>query len=257
VSDRPSRLSHVPALRGGVGGPRAERYDVWNRAPPVLDGSSDDTSPKGVSPRKRIIPFLLLAFVAVACERDGPTVPVDGPQFAKGKPNCDIDPSHPSCKDDSGGEGTVVETASGDYWMTVYRLPDGPYQNRWAWFDAKKYEDGTVVGEWRVERYSISNGRRVSKSRGKISCFTIEGNQAWFGGTQKGVHGDVLWRVVDGVPDDASLACNRMPFPGGYYGCFELADYNSEMYCADTPPHPVLDPPIDSGTVVLEVTPPQ
>jgi hypothetical protein len=58
---------------------------------------------------KRIIPFLLLAFVAVACERDGPTVPVDGPQFGKGKPNCDEDPSHPSCKDDGGGGGDTAQ----------------------------------------------------------------------------------------------------------------------------------------------------
>jgi hypothetical protein len=46
---------------------------------------------------RRIIPFLLLAFVAVACERDGPTVPVDGPQFAKGKP--DKPPGKPGDED--------------------------------------------------------------------------------------------------------------------------------------------------------------
>lgn len=205
---------------------------------------------------KRIIPFLLLALVAVACKDGGPTVPSVDPQFAK--PDCNVDPNHQSCKDGD-GDGPVVESASGDYWMTVYRLPDGPYQNRWAWFDAQRYEDGTVVGEWRVERFSISSGRRVSKASGKISCFTIVGNDAWIGGTQKGVPGPnnhVLWRVVDGTPDESSLACNRMPFEGGYYGCFELADYNSEMYCADTPPYPALGPPIDSGYVALEVTPP-
>jgi len=218
---------------------------------------------------KRIIPFLLLALVAVACERDGPTVPVDGPQFAKQK-DCD-DPAwqdHPSCTDGDGNP-TVVESASGNYWMTVWRLPDGPYQNRWAWFDAKKYEDGTVVGEWRVERYSISTGRRVSKAHGQISCFTIKGNNAWLGGTQKTVPGPsnhVLWRVVHGVddlPHESSKACNRMPYPGGYYGCYELADYDSEMYCAEAeieipeyPEYPALGPPIDSGFVALEGTQP-
>jgi hypothetical protein len=204
---------------------------------------------------KRIIPFLLLAFVAVACERDGPTEPITNLQLGV---DCNERPDHPKCSGGGGGdEGTVIETATGDYWMTVYKLPDGPYQNRWAWFDAKRYDDGTVVGEWKVERYNITNGRRVSKASGTITCFSIVGNEAWFGGTQKGVPGDVLWRVVDGTPDDASLACNRMPYPGGYYGCFELAEYDAAAYCADTPPHPVLDPPLDSGSVVLEVTPPQ
>jgi hypothetical protein len=203
---------------------------------------------------KRVIPFLLLAFVAVACARDGPTVPIDDLQFGV---DCDRRPDHPKCSGGGGDEGIVIETATGDYWQTVPRLPSGALQDRWFWLDAKKYDDGTVVGEWKNEKYSTTTGRRVSKASGKITCFTIVGNEAWFGGTQRGVSGSVLWRVVDGVPDEASLACNRMPYPGGYYGCFELADYDAEMYCADTPPHPVLDPPIDSGSVVLEVTPPQ
>ncbi|UCC71648.1 MAG: hypothetical protein JSV86_14855 [Gemmatimonadota bacterium] len=206
---------------------------------------------------KRIIPFLLLAFVAAACQDEGPTVPVDDLQFAV---DCEKLPDHPKCGGD--GDGTVIESIEGDYWMTVYLLPAGPYQDRWAWFDAKKYDDGTVVGEWRVERFSISTGHRVSKSSGNISCFTIIENQAWIGGTQKRVPGDsnhVLWRVIDGDPvgadDQSTMVCHHMPYPGGYYGCFELADYDDEMYCAETPPYPdyALHPPIDSGTVVLTV----
>lgn len=52
---------------------------------------------------KRIIPIVLLAFVAVACERDGPTVPLDGPPFAV---DCD-DPkfeNHPKCTGGGGGD---------------------------------------------------------------------------------------------------------------------------------------------------------
>ena len=211
---------------------------------------------------KRVTPFLLLPFLAMACQDEGPTVPVDGlqPTSLADKPDCLADPTHPSCKDGD-GDVTVVASASGDYWMTVVRLPDSTYQNRWAWFDAKKYEDGTVVGEWRVERFSISSGRRVSKSSGKISCFTIdENNNAWLGGTQKGVpnpNNHVLWRVVDADLDESSKVCNRMPYPGGYYGCAELAEYDSETYCLETPPYPELGPPIDSGYVALEMTPPQ
>jgi hypothetical protein len=43
-------------------------------------------------------PLLLVAFVALGCEKDGPTVPLDGPDLAF---NCDKLPDHPKC---SGGE---------------------------------------------------------------------------------------------------------------------------------------------------------
>jgi hypothetical protein len=45
---------------------------------------------------KRIIPFLLLAFVALACEKDGPTVPIGDLQFGV---DCDQRPDHPKCTD--------------------------------------------------------------------------------------------------------------------------------------------------------------
>ncbi len=104
---------------------------------------------------KRIIPFVLLAFVAVGCERDGPTVPVDGPEFAKGKPNCDVDPSHPSCKDDGGGDGgggkavysfvwpetpEAAQELGGDCWRPHWEEgyednpeehPENPYGRTW------------------------------------------------------------------------------------------------------------------------------
>jgi probable HAF family extracellular repeat protein len=65
---------------------------------------SDDFRPKGVNLMKRIIPVLLLAFVVAACQEDAPTVPTVGdPQFAK--PDCEVDPDHPSCKDGGGGGG--------------------------------------------------------------------------------------------------------------------------------------------------------
>jgi uncharacterized membrane protein len=61
---------------------------------------------------KRIIPFLLLAGVAVACQDDGPTVPAVDPQFAK--PDCVVDDTHPSCKGDGGGDtGAYTATPLG------------------------------------------------------------------------------------------------------------------------------------------------
>ena len=58
---------------------------------------------------KRIIPFLMLAFALAACQDEGPTVPADGPQFAK--PSC---PGHPSCKDGDGdgGQYTTIDLQS-------------------------------------------------------------------------------------------------------------------------------------------------
>jgi hypothetical protein len=214
----------------------------------------------------RCVPALLaLGLFAglMACQDSTAVAPDDiQPQFGKPGLDCTVTDPHPSCKDgDSGPTPTVVAWASGDYWMTVERFPEGtPDQNRWTWFDAKMYSDMTVVGEWRVERFSIPSGRRVSKSSGKINCFTIEGDNAWFGGTQKGVPGPnnhVLWRVVDGASasasasDAASLACNRMPYPGGYAGCIALAEFDSDKYCSETPLHPELGPTIDKGEVIL------
>jgi hypothetical protein len=64
---------------------------------------------------KRIIPLLILAFVIAACQEDGPTVPTDGPQFAK--PTCPSD--HPSCKDGGGGGGgEYIPTTLGETKVT-------------------------------------------------------------------------------------------------------------------------------------------
>ena len=53
---------------------------------------------------KALLPVLVLAAFSVSCDQETPTVPddtaavpADVPLFAK--PNCEVDPSHPSCKD--------------------------------------------------------------------------------------------------------------------------------------------------------------
>jgi len=57
---------------------------------------------------KRVIPFLLLVFVAVACDSDGPTVPIDGPQFAVDCENPKF-ADHPQCTGGGGGDEETVE----------------------------------------------------------------------------------------------------------------------------------------------------
>jgi hypothetical protein len=56
---------------------------------------------------KRMIPFLMLAFGLAACQDEGPTVPADGPEFAKGGNKCETPPCG---KDggDGGGEYTAI-----------------------------------------------------------------------------------------------------------------------------------------------------
>ncbi len=51
---------------------------------------------------KRILPFLLLALVTVACQEGGPTVPTEGPRFARGGK-----PGPPDDKPDKGATAEV------------------------------------------------------------------------------------------------------------------------------------------------------
>lgn len=57
---------------------------------------------------KRMIPFLMLAFGLAACQDEGPTVPTDGPELAKGGNKCET----PPCGKDGGGNGGGEYTAT-------------------------------------------------------------------------------------------------------------------------------------------------
>lgn len=54
---------------------------------------------------RNITPFLFLAVLALACQDQGPTQPLDasGLPVLAAKPECDLDPSHPACKSHDGG----------------------------------------------------------------------------------------------------------------------------------------------------------
>ena len=243
---------------------------------------------------KRMNLFLLLPFLAVACQDQGPTNPLDGditPLFAI---NCDLDKftDHPLCQTDPDPDpdpepGEWTEKVSGDYWMTVLRLPNWNFQDRHFWFTAEKYDDGSFSGEWHSERKSVDGGRPY-KASGEITCFTIVDGQVWIGGNQDGLkepYNQVLWRVVDGGSsgDASSLACNRLPDPGVSYspGCEELTigydpasppdpstgdpgiidpdnpGYDAERYCSGAPAIlvPLLYPDPDYWTIEPEESP--
>ena len=231
---------------------------------------------------KRMNLFLLLPFLAVACQDQGPTDPLDAditPLFAI---NCDLDKfkDHPKCQTDPEPDpdpdpDVWTEKVSGDYWMTVARLPNWNFQDRHFWFTAEKYADGSFSGEWHSQRKSVDGGRPY-KASGEITCFNIVGDQVWIGGNQDGLkepNNQVLWRVSDGDflsggVDASSLACARLPDPGvSYYpGCEELTigydedsdpGYDAARYCADAPAIqvPLLFPDLNYWPFVPEEPP--
>jgi probable HAF family extracellular repeat protein len=107
---------------------------------------------------KRIIPFLLLAFVVAACQEDAPTVPtVGGPQFAK--PDCEVDPTHPSCKDGGGG-GDVNYTATD---LETRRGKVGP---TWAFDVSDDLGNQTVT---------VAGGTRVGNQYLQAMTWTVTG----------------------------------------------------------------------------------
>ena len=76
-------------------------------------------------------------------------------------------------------------------------------------FSAVKRADGTVTGEW--QRFARAIG---AKAHGDVTCFTIDGNQAWLGGVVERtttIPGEVRWTVIDNgegansAPDQISL----------------------------------------------------
>ena len=108
---------------------------------------------------KRIIPFLLLAFVVAACQEDAPTVPTVGdPQFAK--PDCEAAPTHPSCKDDGGGGGDE------NYIATDLETRRGKVGPTWAFDVSDDLGNQTVT---------VAGGTRVGNQYLQAMTWTVTG----------------------------------------------------------------------------------
>jgi hypothetical protein len=146
----------------------------------------------------------------------------------------------------SGAEVTglrILESVSGSGHVTA---PEGDF--RTFSFSARRYADGSVKGEWvRIRR---SSGNAEAKSHGKVSCFTIVGNQAWLGGyATTGLFttppdNEVVWRVVDNgegrnsPPDQISL--QFVSSPAGF----------GDEYCVTTPTVPSLNI-VEAGNIQI------
>ncbi|UCC73172.1 MAG: hypothetical protein JSV86_00995 [Gemmatimonadota bacterium] len=112
------------------------------------------------------------------------------------------------------GKGLVVESVTGSG-----HRPAVEQEGDWRTFSftAYRYADGTVDGQWERIRRREPGAPKETKSHGVVTCFTIVGNEAWFGGfATKGIYSDpptngVRWRVKDNghagmaEPDQISL----------------------------------------------------
>jgi hypothetical protein len=95
-------------------------------------------------------------------------------------------------------------------------------------FHALQTADGRVGGEW--QRYNRSMD---AMAHGKVTCMTIDGNQAWLGGHSTRTTttpGDVGWRVLDDGTGAGAEDLISMQPSGRYEGfaedyCWEMGDW--------------------------------
>ena len=107
-------------------------------------------------------------------------------------------------------------------------------------FTARIHADGSVDGQWQRVTHFLDTSRK-SRSHGKITCFTIIGNQAWIGGFKTSgttfvdpPNNEVGWRVVDnGQGRNAPADQISFQFVGRPPG-------TAASYCTNTPAVPAL-----------------
>ncbi len=127
---------------------------------------------------KRVITLLPLAFAVAACQDEGPTVPVDGPQFAMG--------GAPPVYQVVGGGSIVREDIEGS--------PREIYG-----FNAKLDATGNVTGQAEVHFPSDDVKMHID-----VQCLVVRGNEAWLSGPvtrsdnpDTFVGAVFVWRVED------------------------------------------------------------
>ena len=132
------------------------------------------------------------------------------------------------------GKRAVTQSVSGSGNFT-----DGNGDFRTFSFNAKLHADGTVKGQW--ERVNHKENASESKSHGVVTCFTIDGNQAWLGGyATSGLYSEtpnneVGWRVVDnGQGNNANPDQISLQYVGAVPG-------SAANYCADKNEDPTLN----------------
>ena len=156
----------------------------------------------------RKLAALLCSAALVACE------PVSAPE---------VDVPDPSF-----GKGRVIQSVTG----SGHFIFQG--NNRTFSFTARRHADGTVSGQW--QRVNHIGNASQTKAHGRVTCFTILGNQAILGGFatsgafSAAPNNEVGWQVEDNgqganspadrigaqfvllAPGDAASICNQTFF---------------------------------------------
>jgi hypothetical protein len=134
--------------------------------------------------------------------------------------------------------GPIVESVTGS--GHVYR----PFWDVWRTFSvaAIKRGDGTVRGNLQIANHGDFP---YADSRGPVTCFTVDGNQAWIGSIilrsldPADIGLEIALRVVDnGEGSDAD--------PDQISTAYEVE--SAQQFCADTPDWPPLRP-IEAGSI--------
>lgn len=148
----------------------------------------------------------------------------------------------------SASHGRVVQSVTGSGSFVV---PTQEGDWRTFAFTARRYDDGTVAGQWQRIRREDGNAAD-SKSHGVVTCFTIDGDAAWIGGyATTGLFSDppnneTGFRVVDnGQGANADPDQMSLEFVGAGEGF--AADY-----CETTPesPSPLFD--LEAGNIQVK-----
>jgi len=136
-------------------------------------------------------------------------------------------------------KGPVLQSVTGSGQLN---RPIGVVQWRTFSMNARMYSDGTVGG-----MFQVNNHGPGPYAKGSITCFSIDGNQAWLGGIVEksdipGLIGSVRgWRVVDN-----GEGANSSPDQISLIGVAN--NNNASDYCSDQPDRPALHD-IEAGNI--------
>lgn len=142
-------------------------------------------------------------------------------------------------------------TGGGHYVDDVQGTQDG-WRN--FGFNARVAPDGTVTGQIQLKNRSLD-----ALAHGVVTCLTIDGNQAWIGGTFTDVKPpfdnldgvDFGFFAIDngsGSSNPADILSNTLTLPSGFFGIADAADYCAQKQEAPGPPF-VFD--IESGNITI------
>ena len=143
--------------------------------------------------------------------------------------------------------GAVVESVTGSGSRTITEM-EGDW--RTFSFTARRYEDGTVDGQWvRIRRRS--GGAADETSQGVVTCFTIVDDEVWLGGfATEGLSSappmtGVAWRVKDNG-QGANRPADQISLQYTGVGMGYPA-----VYCANRPTEPDLNN-IEAGDIRIK-----